>query len=482
MDNLPDDDRSIRLMKVRQKTSTVEAINALQPTKSTIEKLILDLQKIEESLGSLERSKEEHLKELLAKADDLFVKKMAALNHQREKFQESLDQKLAKESRHAKRIRTDIHKIYELECQVEGSETASTDDHVLMFKEIICDYGGVQGKLSALKNTEFELADDFSIIEVIKEDKRPSVHESANGEVSSRTGIIQHHAAPKLHPVLTFKTHRNYKPFGGGLCPWNDQVFVCLADKKMVEVFDGQGKSLRLIESAPNFNLLHPIQIAFDETDRSIFILDKWEHNIKIIRNIEKLDSGEGSDCILGKGTGLEGLLDPCGMAMDKLGNIYVADTANARVQKLTKQGKFVTMIGGAQELDRAGNVAWVTYLSHPEDVAVNQEGSLVVVADTGNNRVKVFSSNGDPLHEIGMKGCGDGEFDVPICVAFHPLSNTILVGEIENHRIQLFDQKGTFVRSNTHFKGAFSIVTSDSERNLTLIVESKSNTVTLAK
>jgi len=85
----------------------------------------------------------------------------------------------------------------------------------------------------------------------------------------------------------------------------------------------------------------------------------------------------------------IEGLSNPCGMAVDAGGNIYIANTGANEIRKYNPSGTaYLQTIGGS-----AG-------LRNPEGVAVAPDGSIYV-ADTGNNRVIKFDSNGTKKWEI---------------------------------------------------------------------------------
>ncbi|MBW4053475.1 MAG: hypothetical protein HIU85_18835 [Proteobacteria bacterium] len=72
---------------------------------------------------------------------------------------------------------------------------------------------------------------------------------------------------------------------------------------------------------------------------------------------------------------------NPSGVAVDSLGNLYVADTLNNRILEIPPSGtSFTTLLGSG-----AG-------LSSPEGVAVNTAGTVVYVADTGNNQILEYS------------------------------------------------------------------------------------------
>lgn len=79
-----------------------------------------------------------------------------------------------------------------------------------------------------------------------------------------------------------------------------------------------------------------------------------------------------------------------------------------------------------------------------PRAVAVGPDGQLVV-ADSGNHRLQLFSPDGELQQTIGSPGAGTGEFNEPWGVAIGP-DGSIYVADTWNHRIQKFDADGTFV------------------------------------
>ena len=75
--------------------------------------------------------------------------------------------------------------------------------------------------------------------------------------------------------------------------------------------------------------------------------------------------------------------------------------------------------------------------MSQPEDVSVSGDGNTIAVADTGNNRVRLYTIKGQQLSVIGMRGKGNGQFDLPLAVLITP-ANLLVVGERNNARLQV--------------------------------------------
>jgi len=150
---------------------------------------------------------------------------------------------------------------------------------------------------------------------------------------------------------------------------------------------------------------------------------------------IEKFSpTGAFLDVIGIKGSG-QGLLGaPNGIAVDSTGNIYVADASNHRVQKRSADGKLIAEWRGPD----------VGFYG-PRRIAIGPDDSVYVM-DQGRTRVVKFNPDGQVLTVWGTKGSGDGQFDDPASVAVDPRANKVYVADPRNKRIQVFDSDGKFL------------------------------------
>ncbi|XP_050691986.1 RING finger protein nhl-1-like [Eriocheir sinensis] len=107
------------------------------------------------------------------------------------------------------------------------------------------------------------------------------------------------------------------------------------------------------------------------------------------------------------------------------------------RSQYLQKQ-RLLLKIGsrGSEQ----GNFTW------PRGIAVGPDNSIVV-ADSSNHRVQVFDQHGKFVKEFGSYGSAEGEFDCLAGVAVNRIGQFIIADRY-NHRIQVFDPSGNFLRS----------------------------------
>ena len=147
----------------------------------------------------------------------------------------------------------------------------------------------------------------------------------------------------------------------------------------------------------------------------------------------------------------------PFGVAADALGNVYVADQNNSRIQKFDRLGNFIIQWGSAG----SGNGQF----NFPLGIATNAAGN-VYVADTYNHRIQKFSSSGAYLAQWGSNGSGNGQFNLPIDLATDAAGN-VYVTELINHRIQKFTGAGAYLTQwgtngsgNGQFNAPFGVAT----------------------
>lgn len=137
----------------------------------------------------------------------------------------------------------------------------------------------------------------------------------------------------------------------------------------------------------------------------------------------------------------------PSGLALDAPGNLYVADTGNNRITKITPEGTALTIAGDgtAGYLDGPATQA---RFNGPIGLAVDTHGN-VFVADTYNDRIRKISTDGQvrTVAGAGTPGYADGDrstalFDTPsgIIVAN---DETLIVADTGNDRLRRIDKDG---------------------------------------
>src|SRR5258706_397172 len=100
--------------------------------------------------------------------------------------------------------------------------------------------------------------------------------------------------------------------------------------------------------------------------------------------------SGEGGQAIGAQ------LADASGVAVDSVGNLYIADTANSRIRKVDTGGMIITVAGnGGSGYSGDGGLATSAELPFPQGIGVDRVGNLYIV-DFNNKRTrKVLAQNG---------------------------------------------------------------------------------------
>jgi sugar lactone lactonase YvrE len=87
-------------------------------------------------------------------------------------------------------------------------------------------------------------------------------------------------------------------------------------------------------------------------------------------------------------------LADPYGLAADSAGNIYVADTGNNRICRIAPDGVMTTVAGAEELYDYADGTAATARFANPSGVAIDGSGTIYV-ADTDNHCIRRITSGG---------------------------------------------------------------------------------------
>lgn len=145
-------------------------------------------------------------------------------------------------------------------------------------------------------------------------------------------------------------------------------------------------------------------------------------------------------------GTGTAAQFDmPYGVATDSYGNVYVADSTNHRIRKITPTGVVTTLAGSTQGFaDGPGPGAQFYF---PDSIAVNAAGD-VFVADTNNNKIRKITSAGVVSTFAGATmGYADGtgtaaRFNLPVGITIDTNGN-LFVSDTFNNRIRKITPAG---------------------------------------
>ncbi len=195
--------------------------------------------------------------------------------------------------------------------------------------------------------------------------------------------------------------------------------------------------------------------LALDPATGNLYLADASNHRVRLVTPgslIERVagvgGAGSGGD---GGPAILAGLNSPQALAWARDGSLYIADTNNHRVRKIDPSGVITTIAGdGVRGFSGDKRPAKLARLSAPGGVALDGIGNLYV-ADTGNNRIRVISTSGDidTIAGTGTAGFrGDGaaaisaDFSSPEGLAVDSAGN-IYVADRGNFRIRKLSPTG---------------------------------------
>lgn len=166
--------------------------------------------------------------------------------------------------------------------------------------------------------------------------------------------------------------------------------------------------------------------------DGSLYVADTANHRIQHLSLDGEVLGTWGSFGDRSTGEAPDGTFnEPWGVGVAPDGVVYVADTWNHRIQWFTPDGEFLGDFG-QEGYGEDGSTFW-----GPRDVAVDAEGR-VYVSDTGNKYIKVFNRDGSYLGEFGGGGYLPGYLDEPVGITVSS-QGTIFVVDTWNQRIQGF-------------------------------------------
>ncbi len=167
--------------------------------------------------------------------------------------------------------------------------------------------------------------------------------------------------------------------------------------------------------------------------------------------------AGTGSSGYSGDGAAAASarLNSPSGVAVDGDGNLYIADSSNNRIRKVDTDGDISTVAGdGTAGFDGDGAAAASAQLNNPYGVAVDRDGNLYI-ADSSNNRIRMVDADTNFISTVAGDGTagfgGDGaaadmaQLNSPNGVAVDWDGN-LYIADRDNHRIRKVDADTGFI------------------------------------
>jgi glucose/arabinose dehydrogenase len=224
----------------------------------------------------------------------------------------------------------------------------------------------------------------------------------------------------------------------------------------------GQAATMQVGTVATETSLAQPAGVAV-AGDGTVYIADKGSHVVVKVTpdGIMYVVAGTGTNgfqSVAGGGTTegkiatQEQLNYPSGVAVGPKGNIFIADTDNNRIRKVTPDGLIYTVAGiGTASFSGDGGPATGAELDHPTDTAVDPNG-VILIADRGNARIRKVDANGIITTVAGTGASGFGGDGGPATSALlnnpesvsNPDANgTFYIADRDNHRVRRVTSDG---------------------------------------
>ncbi len=156
--------------------------------------------------------------------------------------------------------------------------------------------------------------------------------------------------------------------------------------------------------------------------------------------------AGDGADALAAS------LNSPRGLAMDAQKNLYIADSANNRIRRITSEGFINTIVGdGTSATTGDGGLATVAQINNPYDVAIDAGGSVYILERLGHViRKATVGGNITTIAGTGTPGTNDSETGVALqqnlnyaqALAVDRQGN-LLVADTNNDRVRMITTDG---------------------------------------
>ncbi|MCY1234924.1 Serine/threonine-protein kinase PknD [compost metagenome] len=222
---------------------------------------------------------------------------------------------------------------------------------------------------------------------------------------------------------------------------------ACLASGH-TSTWAGSGVHGNADGTGPSAQFYGPVRAAVDHAG-NVYVADHYNHSIRKITPMGLVSTLAGSGAP-GRADGLGSAASfdhPAGIAVDGDGNVYVADTKNNSIRKITPAG-VVSTLAGAGTAGYADGPGLAALFDYPTGLALDGSRNLYVT-DTFNHRIRKITPAGvvTTLAGSGTAGRADGpgsaaSFHGPLGLAFDGSGNLYVVDR-DSHSIRKITSAG---------------------------------------
>ncbi len=194
---------------------------------------------------------------------------------------------------------------------------------------------------------------------------------------------------------------------------------------------------------AAQFN--HPKGVAVDGSG-NVYVADSENCTIRKITSAGVVTTLAGSAGLAGNSDGIASAARftlPVGIAVDASGNLYIGDEDRGTIRKITPGGLVSTLAGKAGDNGGSDGIGAEAHFGSPDGVAVDAFGN-VFVSDSSNNAIRKITASGVVTtiggNRVGIAGGADGlgaaaRFDYPTGIAVSS-TGVLYVADSDNNRI----------------------------------------------
>lgn len=250
-------------------------------------------------------------------------------------------------------------------------------------------------------------------------------------------------------------------PYGMGVDS-KGRLYVADAKVGAIFVFNTETRDTELIKNGVTAHFSFIIGLAVDDSDDRIFVSDRDLRHVLVIGADRKVEASIS-----------EGLVTPGEVAVDTENRLlYVADVATDQVMVYDADTfKLIRRMGTA---NKSHTLTTPGDFSKPGGMAVDKDGNLYV-ADTMNNRIEIFDADGGFIKEIGKHGDGPGDFARPKGVAVDA-DGHIWVADGMQDRVHVLNKEGQLL---TWMGGKHSLIPGDFSGLVNVMIDKKNRVFT---
>ncbi|HUO59097.1 MAG TPA: hypothetical protein VMU24_00420 [Candidatus Acidoferrales bacterium] len=195
-------------------------------------------------------------------------------------------------------------------------------------------------------------------------------------------------------------------------------------------------------------------------TSGKLYVADTGNNVVRVVDltsgNISTF-AGTGTQGYAGdSGPATQALLNaPAGVAADSAGNVYISDTGNQVVRQVSPSG-IITTIAGTGQIGHTGDGGLATQatLSSPQGLALDKDGNLLI-AESGNHVIRKWIASSGVIQTIAGNGNGgyngdyfaaaSAQLDAPSDVKVGSSGN-IYIADTGNHVIRMVDATSNMI------------------------------------